>query len=402
MIFPRDWNQRPHCGFYSGVQLFRSILLTCVCALMVRMPVTACRWDKPIWSKDKLSDTPLFRFVIDGKAGYINASGKVVIPARFPIFDNRGYDDFYEGIANVLGLNNIDTGGIAVDFSPFETSGFSHFSEGLIPAAVVSGKKWKWGFADHYGRLLIAAEFDGVHDFSEELTAVLVGPRWGYIDHSGTLVIPHRFLWAGAFASGAARVVEDGPCNFVGYGPCDFANPTILGFHVYKSGRDPLYGRCMYAFVDRRGNALFPQRFPDAFDFAEGLAAVGDGKLWGFIDKAGAVRIPLKFEQVGSFSEGLASFRQGRDWGYIDKSGRIAIQAQFGLVEDFSDGAAVVGIRNERVWFIDKSGNKLFGKDYRAASSFRLGLAHVSDGLDFAYIDRAGRTVFSYRSASQH
>ena len=54
---------------------------------------------------------------------------------------------------------------------------------------------------------------------------------------------------------------------------------------------------------------LFSQRFPDAFDFTEGFAAVGDGKHWGFVDKTGVLRIPLTFDSVGSFSEGLARFR---------------------------------------------------------------------------------------------
>ncbi len=88
-------------------------------------------------------------------------------------------------------------------------------------------------------------------------------------------------------------------------------------------------------------------------------------------------------------------------WGFIDKAGRVVIQAQYEYADDFSSGAAVVGRSYERVWFIDKSGNKLFGKDYKSASAFWLGLAHVNDGLSYAYIDRAGRAVFTYRNTAE-
>ncbi len=358
----------------------------------------ACSWDHPIWPKDKRSDTPLFRFVKDGKAGYINASGNIVIPARFRVFGNAGYDDFFEGVAamDILRPAFIDSSGAAIDFSPYLVSGFAHFSEGVIPAAIRLGKSRKYGFVDHRGKLVVPATFDGTDEFQDGLAPVLIGWKRGYIDHAGTVVIAPRFNLADRFSEGAARVILDGPCNYIGYGPCAFFNPSILGFPEYTSGRGTAYGPCQYSFIDRHGAILFPRRFQDAFDFAEGLAAVGDGKRWGFIDKSGVFRIPARFEKVGSFSEGLARFLRSGKWGYIDRTGREVIPPQFDHADDFSSGAAVVGELHEKVWFIDKSGNKLFGKDYRTASSFMLGLAHVYDGRNFGYIDRAGTQVFTY------
>jgi hypothetical protein len=374
-----------------------SITWITVCTTMV-----ACSWDNPIWPKDKRSDTALFRFVTDGKAGFINVSGKIMIPARFPVvgFGNEGYDDFFEGVAamNTLRKDHIDSHGTAIDFSPYDVSGFSHFSEGLIPATTHGGKVRKYGFIDHRGKLVIPTTFDGVGDFAESLAPVAMKGKWGYIDHAGKVVIPTHFNLAESFSEGAARVILEGPCNYIGYGPCANSNPSILGFPEYKSGRDSRYAACRYTFIDRQGIPLFPQKFLNAFDFSEGLAAAGDGTYWGFIDKTGVFRIPPQFEYVGSFSEGLAKFRRNRKWGYIDKAGRVVIPPWFENSDDFSAGAAVVGKLYYKVWFIDKLGKKLFGTDYEAASSFRLGLAHVNQGRDFAYIDRTGTRVFTYRT----
>ncbi len=387
------------------MQSFKVFLAVSITWIAVHTAIVACSWDNPIWPKDKRSDTALFRFVVDGMAGFINGSGKIVIPARFPVvgFGNEGYDDFFEGVGaiSILRKDHIDSHGTAIDFSPYDVEGYRHFSEGLIPATIHGGKVRKYGFIDHRGKPVIHTAFDSVDDFAEGLAAVAINGRWGYIDHAGKLTIPARLNLAEPFSEGAARVILEGPCNYIGYGHCAYFNPSILGFPAYERGHDSQFAACQYTFIDREGALLFPHKFHDAFDFSEGLAAVGDGKRWGFIDKAGVIRIPLQFEYVGSFSEGLAKFRRDGKWGYIDKTGRVAIPPWFEDADDFSSGAAVVGKLYSRVWYIDKLGKKLFGKDYKAASSFRLGLAHVNEGHDFAYIDHAGARVFAYRSTAR-
>jgi hypothetical protein len=388
--------------FNENMRMLKMIILSGGAWVAIQAIIFACSWDNAIWPKDKRSDTPLFRFVIDGNAGYINASGQIVIPPTFPVFGNHGYDDFFEGVASmdILRPMLIDSLGAAIKFSPYDVSGFGHFSEGVIPASIGRGKLRKYGFVDHRGKLAIAATFDGANEFSERLAAVVVNGKYGYIDHAGDIVVAPRFNLAEPFSESAARVILDGPCNYVGYGPCAFFNPSILGFPEYRSGRDSHYTACQYTFIDRTGTPLFSQHFPDAFDFSEGLAAVGDGKRWGFIDRTGAFRIPLQFDFVGSFSDGLARFRRDGKWGFIDSAGRVVIPAQFDVADDFSSETAVVGTLRQRVWFIDKFGKKLFGMDYKSASPFRLGLAHVDNGEYLAYINRAGDRVFTYRPLS--
>ncbi len=53
----------------------------CACALL-QSAAFACSWGYLIWIKNKNSDTPLFRFVVGQRAGYIDASGKVVDPSQ--------------------------------------------------------------------------------------------------------------------------------------------------------------------------------------------------------------------------------------------------------------------------------------------------------------------------------
>jgi hypothetical protein len=72
----------------TTVQPLFAALMTCASTLI------AGSWDYPVWSKSKDSDTPLFRFVTNGAAGYIDRTGKIVVPAHFRVFGNHEYSNW--------------------------------------------------------------------------------------------------------------------------------------------------------------------------------------------------------------------------------------------------------------------------------------------------------------------
>src|SRR6266852_2075302 len=71
--------------------------------------VLPCDWDYPIWSIRNRSADPLYRFVRDGKAGYIDNKGTVVIPPSFKVSSNSG-GEFHDG-RMMLDGNYIDRSG---------------------------------------------------------------------------------------------------------------------------------------------------------------------------------------------------------------------------------------------------------------------------------------------------
>jgi hypothetical protein len=369
-----------------------------------------CSWDYPVWPKSKKSDTPLFRFVVNERygAGYIDRQGKVVIQPQFLAFGNHG-GDFFEGLANVTTKDDgdfyIDASGKRVARSNYLSTG--DFSEGLATRWFPDEKKY--GYIDHAAKVVIPARFDSASSFSEGLAVVKLGRRFGYIDRSGNFVIPARFASAGEFADGHALVVENGPCQLIGYGPCEFpANPPYMipdGANAALKPNDNSAQRCRYSVIDQSGKVLFAGGYIDAKHFSEGLAPMGDGKRWGFVDYSGKVRIPLEFEDAEPFSEGLARVRLGAKFGFIDKNGVVVIQPQFFSAQDFSEGLAVVADGNYKFWFIDTKGRRAIAGDYDGASSFVMGLAHVRVGRDYysakwSYIDRTGRAIFTYSDQS--
>ena len=391
---------------YDGYMIPKRLVSIAIGFFLTYSQTLGCSWDYPIWPKSKLSDTPLFKFILNERdgVGYIDRQGKVVIRPRFEAYGNHG-GDFFGGLANVSTKDTrdfyIDAKGTKV-VRPCSLS-VETFSEGLVKCWFRDQKKN--GYVDREGVIVIPPKFDSASRFSDGLAAVKVNGKFGYIDHSGNLAIPAHFAWASDFADGHALVIRKGGCQWIGYGPCEYpANPPYMitenGEYSPGSFRNPA-PRCRYSVIDRKGRVLFAGRYIDAKHFAEGLAPVGDGNKWGFVDYSGNVRVPLRYEMGEPFSEGLARVRKDGKYGYIDQRGRMVIAPQFSYAQDFSEGLAVVTLDQSKYFFIDATGKRAISGDFDAASSFVMGLAHVRDAhgyyfVRWSYIDRTGRAVFTY------
>jgi WG containing repeat len=223
---------------------------------------------------------------INEKCGYIDTTGKLVIPAKFDSASN-----FYQGLALIKTNGKwgyIDrTGNIAIA-PQFDRA--SSFYDGL---AIVQSKG-KQGFIDRTGKPVIPLKFHSVSLFQDGLALVKFNGKYGYIDLTGKFVIPPQFAVADDFHEGVARI--DGGSN-----------------GVY--------------FIDRAGRRITkPGQLSSAFAAQDGLIGVSktdrpDGKeLWGFIDLSGKQIIPFKFDGMDSFQEGLAVVVVNDKYGYIYRS----------------------------------------------------------------------------------
>ena len=204
-------------------------------------------------------------FAKEGRFGYIDKSGKVVVARQFIVAKD--------------------------------------FSEGMAVVRVDTTSACNFGYIDRTGRIAISLRFCQAGPFSEGLAAVetsarVVGNRvvdiaWGFIDKMGDLRIPDRYQNAGDFSQGLARVE-------VGSG--------AMGY------------------IDRGGTMAIPARFNEAWDFSEGLAVACDDDCV-YIDQSGSPVPRLsKLKDKGvwwPFSDGLAVLGMRAPQVYVDKKGRV-------------------------------------------------------------------------------
>lgn len=145
-----------------------------------------------------------------GKTGFVNDSGKLVIPCQF-----EWADYFSEGLAAFMEYNQqgyLDTSGTIVIKPQFDRA--LSFSEGL--AAVY--KNAFVGFIDHQGNYVIDPVYRQAYYFKEGLTWVTKSPdytNYYYIDQTGKTVIPGPFDNASNFENGEAIIEKRGVCRVI-------------------------------------------------------------------------------------------------------------------------------------------------------------------------------------------
>jgi hypothetical protein len=244
----------------------------------------------------------------DGRWGYIDKSGTVVIPPTFQrmMSDDDGEESaFHDGLAMVEASDDkipppkgfIDRTGKLVIPARFTYA--YPFSEGLAAVTEAQDGESGWGFIDKGGNWAIPPRFDWASNFQFGLAAVNRKRDCGYIDKSGTQVL---------------RLQSPPPPEDCASAWGDFTD----GFSRWRFGS-------RYGFIDRAGKTVIPAQYDLTFGFSEGLAAVQIGKRWGFIDSSGKMVIPLgNFSDVKPFHNGLSRVVLERGGvGYIDRTGKF-------------------------------------------------------------------------------
>jgi hypothetical protein len=323
---------------------------------------------------------PLFPVVKDGKWGYMDAKGKVVIEPQY----EAAYD-FSEGLACVIANNwrgYINRTGAMVIKPEFAWAG--KFTDGFAPVY-----NEKSGFAgrpqfyrptsgrfcciDRTGKVQkrigcstagfregkaiggrgksfvctdgteVKTDADQLCLFAEGLAPARKGMTWGYVDHSAQWVIEPQFHDVDDFSQGLAGVAKADP-----------PPPE-------KGARWNWRRRCKFTwgFCDKSGKMVIDLRFEDVWPYSEDFASVRKGGKWGYIDKTGKMVIEPAYDYVWPFSEGMARVLVGEKQGYIDKTGKMVIEPRFRPGWEFSQGLARVGVKDGgeyREGYIDKNG----------------------------------------------
>lgn len=329
----------------------------------------------------------------NGRWGFIDENGKYVIEAKFIMVK-----PFSEGLAAVVFKENENayskvgymdqTGRIVIPPRFSGEGGVSEpgFSEGLAAVKVYVDRMDKWGYIDKSGKYVIEPQFAAAGPFSEGRAMVgIAEPSWsndyklGFIDAEGRSIAKPQYESADQFSEGLAPVLVKDKVGFI-----DLQGQMIIEPQFEPDGT----GGC--ALLGRVG----------ASRFSEGLAAVqlkGHewGKGWGYIDRLGNWMIKPEFACAAPFSEGLAVVGVRDEeghwlYGYIDKTGATVIKPQFSEARSFVGKLApvTIGMTEEQAFI-------------KALEAQEAGKPEAEIEKEFkkfkqkrAYIDRTGKVVW--------
>jgi hypothetical protein len=308
---------------------------------------------------------------VDGsKFGYINRQGQFVIE---PQFDRAfGFDDGGLAVVNVGGR--------------------------FVPQQYVIGGRW--GAINRSGDIVIPLEYnsmlmikDGLAPFNkggqQNEVGMVVEGLWGYIDRTGKTVISPRFQQAKRFSQGLAPVNVGGRFE-----------PRYIAKHDREI---QWFSGGMWGFIDQKGEFAIPPRYEAAEEFSEGLAVVKRDGKYGYVDLAGSLVIPCKFDQAGDFSQGLAYTRMVAPDGaavasFINTSGTsvILLEADSYSTGFSEDRCSVLKQNNGVLYYsvLDNNGKVILPWGRALIGRFHNGMAQVTEDGKVGYIDRDGNYVW--------
>jgi hypothetical protein len=366
------------------------------------------------------------------KSGYVDFSGKVVIPLKF-----SWCGPFYRGFARVNAgtpfkpkYGFINTKGEFVIPPKFDAVGefgqdgdsgtYDH--QGLAQV-LIDGK---WGYIDLAGKIVIEPKFEMAAPFCGGMAGVVLGGKLGFIDKTGKMVIEPQFNHSNSiypFRNGTALVAvggrREGP-GFVGQkmGIIDKSGKFVIEAkydELVEFQDEDITNVCLdgkWGFIDRRGDVAIPLQYSRAYRFSKGMAAVLDPKTgkWGFIDKKGDYVIVPRFDDIApgfylsgifpcAWSEELMPVCPDRKtglWGYIDRKGNDVIAPRFCSAGNFCCGLAPVQVdANGKYGFADKTGKIVIEPKYDDAPGFsKSGVAFVKVGRSYILIDKTGKVLW--------
>lgn len=129
----------------------------------------------------------------DGSYGYMNKTGKVVLPLKYwsasPFTEGVAFVGLQTDVQNYRLINK--TGKLV---SALKFSRVMDFSEGLAPVAfcksTAEGEKCLWGYIDKTGKLVIPAKYSETHEFKKGFAVVALNGLKVIIDKMGKVLGP--------------------------------------------------------------------------------------------------------------------------------------------------------------------------------------------------------------------
>ena len=263
-----------------------------------------------------------------GKYGYVNESGKLVIPEKY----EKAFD-FYEGRAFVREtadgpLQMIDkTGKVIASYNDVDLWYYEtvHFSEGLAIIPFLNQETYEsWYIAvDRNGKTVYTfddAYVDFEHGYQDGLVAVAAEGSWGT----------------------GGPCLERGFNDMVGAGYRDKTGKKVIStdydsIHQFVDGiaavgkvvDDPNYYVLNYGFIDTTGKVVIPIKYSDfVLDDGDIRAVTNDQELRAFVTKGGKEITQFLYDATWGFSEELALARKDGVISVIDTSGKTVFTSK--------------------------------------------------------------------------
>jgi hypothetical protein len=316
----------------------------------------------------------LYPVISEGKYGFMNTQGKLMIPAMY----------------NEVG--------------PFQ--------EGL---AVVS-KDDKFGIIDKKNQMIVDFQYDEILEFVQNRAIVRKGEKYGVIDRLGKLVFPLIYEDISIREDSLYEAIEEGRSHYfdLNYSKQLTLNGIVfIDFSKYTSARHPEFefvgdldrtsnravvkvaGQLNY--IDSTGKLMLTnplEWFPDALSVAKynnGFAVYRKKDKYGLIDINGKVVQKNVYESSGPFT-GFWPVKDKGNWALLDVKGKVILPFEYDFIRFMPDLGYLIE-REEQFGLLNSMGNMILPVSFSTIKRFEDAYYLVSIEEKFGLFLKDGREI---------
>jgi hypothetical protein len=333
---------------------------------------------------------------VEGKQGFVDATGEERLPPRYDLVRDLGGDRVFVREGDT-GLVLSKTGERLFEVAAQVVMPFREGRAGFL-------SKGSWGFLDDEGEVVVEPTFDAVFHGHED-GVVRVMDRSGrqfLVDLDGHEVFPEakeirRSPRAGLLPFRAANkkwglysvrkrevVVEPSYANIVG----DHGAHWILNKAAKKWGA-----------ADSEGAIVIEPKLPWLGPICEDRGATRNAAgAVGFVDAAGVLVVDHQFESrrtqddMSYFSDGRCAVQKDGKIGYIDCAGTLVIEARWVNGFGFGEGRGSV-VDEGGCTYVDEQGTPITQARFQRAELFAGGIGVVTTAEGTGAVRRDGSMV---------
>ena len=220
---------------------------------------------------------------------------------------------------------------------------------------------------------------------------------WGALDANGDDIVDSGYAYVSPFSlDGTALYISDKGIRLINNNRVVEAilATDIVSTRAYAEGLVPV---CLadsnWRYLDCTNGEFVLEKYQDASNFSNGIAAVRTNGKWSLIDTSNNVVCEKQFDEIRLHQNGdylykgvMIASENGVFGMYNDKGERLN---EFSCKNaDVYMGGAVAFCNDEGKWgFVDKKGNVVIEPSFAEARSFSNGLAAIYDGNAWGYIN---------------
>jgi hypothetical protein len=220
------------------------------------------------------------------KWGFINQSGKIVIPATFD-----GVDFFHEGIA-VVSVND------------------------------------KLGYINKSGNTIIKPQFDEANAFSNGVAVFQKNNRYGLLDRSGGVLLEPIFKDISLSSENLFFALKDSLYACYSVDGAQILVPSLTEVKSFENGKAIVAKNSGWGVMDTLGKPVINFQYDDIRSIAQNYLATKDAKTI-FFSNAGDTLFTADSVEISAFSEGFALIVKNNKIGIINQNAQLVVKYTF-------------------------------------------------------------------------